>query len=79
MFRGIGSLSYNRTEIEMFYRYMSLAQNSSLSEYDRNRLIWFHMTQKLYALGPVPDIVKKTFIKYMQYFEKNIDNIDKEL
>lgn len=47
-FNGIGSISYARTPIEQFYTSMRLAQSMPENSYDRARLIWFNLTQKLY-------------------------------
>lgn len=73
-FNGIGGIAYNKTSINMFYKYIRLAQSQPKGSDDQIRILWFYLTELLYHRGPVPDVVERTFKKYMSYFETNLDN-----
>jgi len=82
-FRWIGNIRYDTNTISEFYRYLRLAQQKKndpdYSSEDIKRLIWFKMTDNLYGKGPVPNVVANTFMKYMNYFEENLDAFTPEV
>jgi hypothetical protein len=77
VFQRIGSVDYESSQIDTFYKHIRLAKQ--YNEPDRSRLIWFEMTKLVFSKWPVPEVVSDTFVKYMKYFEENIDNFDAEL
>jgi hypothetical protein len=79
VFQGIWIFRYDKNAIEDFYKDMIFAKSMPWWWHDRMRLIWFNMTNSLLKQWNVPWTVENTFIKYMQYFEKNIDMFTQDL
>ena len=79
VFQGMWAIDYDSWQIDTFYRHIRLAQNPSLTAKDRKRLVRFEMTKLLFSRWSVPEVVSDTFIKYMQYFEDNLENFDSTL
>jgi hypothetical protein len=79
VFQWIWDFRYDKNAIEEFYKNMIFAKSMPKWSYDRMRLIRFNMTNSLLKKWSVPQVVESTFIKYMKYFEKNVDSFNIEL
>jgi hypothetical protein len=77
VFQWFWGFDYEEWQIATFYKHLRLAQQ--YNEPDKSRLIRFYMTKQLFWKWPVPPVVEQSFTKYMQYFEKNLNNFDEKL